>query len=586
MHRSNKTMRQRLAILLLIILPLALLLFSGLAEAAPWSFAVIGDQRDATGDAGINTPVVQAMANDIYQNQGVTLVLCGGDQIHGIYGSPPLTLAEMYQNWRTAMTPLLYISYPVRGNHETYGEISDPYYPYFWDNCMVKFLPQIPLNGPAEEKGMTFSFSNQNAFFIGMDEFMPDYGNRLNQNWLDEQLAANILPHVFVYGHLPAVSVSSTLNSLAYYPLNRDAFWKSIAAGGGQVYLCGHSHLYNRATVTITDVNGDTTPPLTQLIVGGGGGPLEPSWNGIYHPYQSGAHQPIPPAPEQVVTTLGNHLENQYSYAVVTVNGNQISINCYAGLPVASVPTSWEITDTFSYVVTSKTLGLNDVNQQMTPEILTDFYPGITINKIGTGTLTLGPGDSSYSGLITVSGGKMRVYGNYGSAPVAVNGGGMTAMHGGSLNQVTSDTGGNLEGIGTINGTLTNNGSISPGFYTGPWNLGATGSYIQNDAGTLKINVASATEYGQLQITGSPGTANLNGAISVDLQNDFVPAVNHIFPNIITASNGLSGTFSKIIVSPETPNLNWQPIYTATSFGLKAAPKTIVPQLYLLLLQD
>ena len=87
------------------------------------------------------------------------------------------------------------------------------------------------------------------------------------------------------------------------------------------------------------------------------------------------------------------------------------------------------------------------------------------------------------------------------------------------------------------------------------------------------------------RITGTPGTATLNGVVSINLQNDFVPAADQVSPNIITAG-GLSGTFSQIIVSPETPTLNWQPIYTANSFGLKAAAKTIVPQLELLLFQD
>jgi len=133
---------------------------------------------------------------------------------------------------------------------------------------------------------------------------------------------------------------------------------------------------------------------------------------------------------------------------------------------------------------------------------------------------------------------------------------------------------------------LTNNGNVSPGLYTGPWILEVTGSYAQTAAGTFKVNIGSATEYGHLQITGTPGTATLNGVLSIDLQNDYVPAANQIFPNIITASGGLSGTFSQIVVASEAPNLSWQPIYGANSFGLKAVPKTIVPQLYLLLLQD
>jgi autotransporter-associated beta strand protein len=570
---------------MLAILAVALLFLFSLAEAAPWSFAVIGDQRDANGTAGVNAPVIQAMAQDIAQNRGVSLVLCGGDQIHGHHSSTEASLPTMYENWRNAMALILDISYPVRGNHETYGEKSTPYYPYYWDICIAKMLTQIPRNGPAEEKGMTFSFSNQNAFFIGVDEFMPDYEYRLNQNWLDQQLAANILPHVFVYGHLPAVAVTEDLSSMAYYPINRDAFWESLGEGGCQVYLCGHSHLYNRATITITDVYGKTTPPITQLVVGGGGGPLE-SWDGDYFPYQPHGGQPKPPLPEAVTATLGNHLEWQFGYAVVTVDGNQVSITYYAGLPVNAVPTSWVPYETFHYMVTSKTLGLNDVNQTIVPQILTDYYPGIAMNKIGTGTLTLSAGSSPYSSPITVSGGKMKVYGNYASAPVTVNGGGITALHDGSLSQVTSDPAGSLVGTGTVFGTLINNGNVSPGFYTGPWILGVTGNYTQTAAGTFKVNIGSATEYGQLIITGTPGTATLSGTLSIDMQNDYVPAANTVFPNIITASGGLSGNFSQIVVASEAPNLSWQPIYTANSFGLKAVPKSIAPQLYLLLLQD
>lgn len=567
------------------ILALALILFSGLAEAAPWRFAVVGDQRDEDGKIGVNTQVIESMALDIVNNRGVSLVLCGGDQIHGIFGGTLTTLPEMYQNWRTAMAPILNIAYPVRGNHETYGEIKTPYYPYYWDTCIAKVLTQIPQNGPDDEKGMTFSFANQNVFFIGVDQWMPDYENRINQPWLDQQLSANILPHVFVYAHEPAVAVTYDLNSMAYYPLQRDAFWQSLGSGGCKVYLCGHSHLYNRATVTITDVNGETTPPITQLVAGGGGGPPE-GWSGQYYSYQPQGGQPQPPAPESVTATLDNHLEWQFGYAVVTVDCNQVSITYYAGVNTDAAPTSWEAFETFNYTVTSKNLGLNDVSQQIAPQILTDYYPGIAINKIGTGTLTLNAGTSPYSGPITVSGGKLRVYGAYASAPVSVNTAGTAALYGGSLNNVTANAGCSLIGTGTVAGNLINNGNVAPGLYSGPWNLAVTGGYTQTAAGTLNVNIASATEYGQLQITGTPGTSTLNGVVSVDLQNDYEPAAYQAFPNIITASGGLSGSFSRIIVTPGTPKLNWLPVYTANSFGLQAVPKAVAPQLEILLLSD
>jgi len=59
---------------------------------------------------------------------------------------------------------------------------------------------------------------------------------------------------------------------------------------------------------------------------------------------------------------------------------------------------------------------------------------------------------------------------------------------------------------------------------------------------------------------------------------------HQLFPNIITASGGLTGTFSQIIVTPQTPNLRWRPVYTVNGFGLQAVPKVVVPQLELLLL--
>ena len=53
-------------------------------------------------------------------------------------------MPTMYENWRNAMALILDISYPVRGNHETYGEISSPYYPYYWDICIAQVLDPNP----------------------------------------------------------------------------------------------------------------------------------------------------------------------------------------------------------------------------------------------------------------------------------------------------------------------------------------------------------------------------------------------------------------------------------------------------------
>jgi hypothetical protein len=53
------------------------------------------------------------------------------------------------------MAPILNIVYPIRGNHETYGDEGNSLpYAYYWQTCLVVNLPQIPLNGrPAGIQG-------------------------------------------------------------------------------------------------------------------------------------------------------------------------------------------------------------------------------------------------------------------------------------------------------------------------------------------------------------------------------------------------------------------------------------------------
>lgn len=571
MVRLKQDCCRRVVMFLILV---AFVVLSGMAEAAHWSFAMFGDQRDQDGSWGVNAPVIKSMVKDI-ESRGVSLALIVGDQIHGVYLPPTGSAAQaslpvMYQHWRVAMGRLLSISYPVRGNHETCVEISTRYsgYGYYWQNCILSFLPQIPLNGPDGEKGMTYSFSKRGALFIGMDNFIPGNENRVNQSWLDKQLSANILPHVFVFGHEPAVALDPYLLNMSYYPRERDAFWESLSGAGVQIYACGHHHFYNRATISLTDVNGQITNPITQLVVGGGGASFE-SWDQHFYPYLAAGGQPPLPAPESVTTHMDKHQENQYGYSIVTVNGNQVSITYYAGMPAGGgVPTSWEPFDTFDYTVTSKTLGLKDLSQAIDPEILTNFYPGIAINKIGTGTLTLNAGISNYSEPITVSAGMMSVHGTYAGAPVSVKNGGQATLHGGTLSDVTVDAGGNLVGPGTV-GDLTNSGYFCPDLVTGPWSLKVTGGFTQTATGNLNVDIASALNYGRIPVK---GTANLSGDLYVTLQFGYCPAVNQSLP-IITADGGLTGTFDHIIpVGYLPPNLTWKPIYTGNSFSLQLVP--------------
>ena len=87
-------------------------------------------------------------------------------------------------------------------------------------------MPQIPQNGPPNEVGISYSFSNNNVFVVALDESTVTNPYQVNQAWLNDQLKANTLPFTFVYGHYPAfgLQVSEETDFLSNYPAQRNAF--------------------------------------------------------------------------------------------------------------------------------------------------------------------------------------------------------------------------------------------------------------------------------------------------------------------------------------------------------------------------
>jgi len=75
----------------------------------------------------------------------------------------------------------------------------------------------------------TFAVAHENALFIGLDNYVTPH--RVNQAWLDQQLAANPRPHVFAFGHEPAFAVRHS-DCLDDYPAARDAFLASLTDAG------------------------------------------------------------------------------------------------------------------------------------------------------------------------------------------------------------------------------------------------------------------------------------------------------------------------------------------------------------------
>lgn len=272
----------------------------GSASQENWTFAVMGDSR---GDLwGVNSEVLSKLVSAVIE-KGVDLVIFTGDVVDGT-----VFLRFQMPVWVEIMQPLWNAGikvYPARGNHEAAGLNLNAL--ATWQNAFVDER-MLPTNGPTGHDKVTYSAVHKNALFVSLDHYVNPH--HVPQDWLDQQLAATEVPHLFVFGHEPAFKVQHD-DCLDDFPNKRDEFWQSLVSAGARVYFCGHDHFYDHAWVK--DGDGDPSNDAHQYVVGTGG--AEPrNWSPPYDGNNGG----------MTLEQLG-HVE-EYGYVLVEVVGRDVTL--------------------------------------------------------------------------------------------------------------------------------------------------------------------------------------------------------------------------------------------------------------------
>ena len=343
-----------------------------------WRFAFVGDTHVPL--TTVPGEIAAAVASD-----DARLLIVAGDIIESGAGCSPATFMDQLATWRGEMAPLAAAGIPVfviRGNHED----DAPDNLFSWTNFFSGTYA-MPGNGPAAEIDLTYSTTQtyRNAFFVGLDDYLNLH--QVNQPWLNQQLAGNRLPHVFVYGHEPAFKAFHT-DCLGSAPSARNTFWSSLSAAGAKVYLCGHDHFFNVAR--IDDGDGNPANDLYQFIVGTGGSTNWPVQKYNYN----GTNAPYTPV------NLWN-LTNAYGYLLVEISG--------PGTNDLGVTATWKqrVYDTntaaYLYVASTNVFSYNAINryQESVGDGIPDWWRAQFFGGSGTTTNSIsGAGaDPDHDGL-------------------------------------------------------------------------------------------------------------------------------------------------------------------------------------------
>ena len=178
-------------------------------------------------------------------------------------------------------------------------------------------------------------------------------------------------------------------------------------------------------------------------------------------------------------------------------------------------------------------------------------------NITSADTLTVkGTGGLSNSGDINIVGGSASAIGTLDVTDTATSSGTIDIGVFGDLTATTVDiTGGTLEGVGTVTGTLNDTGgTVVGGSLDGnTGTLTESGAYKQSGSGILQtdINTGDSQQSSIIAVTGTPGTPGAPGSVNLSggtllINGESSLALNTPYKVMTFAANDLYGQFAQV----------------------------------------
>lgn len=211
--------------------------------------------------------------------------------------------------------------------------------------------------------------------------------------------------------------------------------------------------------------------------------------------------------------------------------------------------------------------GIFDLSQGSTASVANLINVGTVL--VGNGsTLTVPPGthapNSALAGFVNAGTVDIASGAILSSPAQYTQTAGQTTIDG-HLSAVANFAGGAVYGNdGTISGNVSSNASFNIGdaeMTVGE--LSIMGNYTQRANGSLTFDIASLNSYDQLNVSGH---AQLNGLMTVNLLNGYIPQVGNMFDILNYASE--SGTFSTVVGLPINNQEHFTLEYNTTNLAL------------------